>query len=323
MKAASLLCLAALSSGCFVHAVSQTTTADLGTLQSSPRHGVVGPLTLNARAESASLLITAARPRECTSNVYSITEMRTAKTAKMDGIDIGGAGGGGGGPAAALLLAVVGVAAATGVISGTIAMIEIAADKELVERRAKLAGVRRYPCPVFAAELPVEVLFASGTLVTSTTDREGHLRIEIPAGEPAKGQATVRAAEAQLQVAYARAQTPSVPTHRAPAMRSPSAHSQNDDSKTRCAVARVAMFKHINSEPDRMRRAGLLRAAPSCSTTTPEDTAWSLTKSAALAASEGNCGKALTIAPEVAALDANHYQLVFLKHVEIASCIPR
>lgn len=322
MNAASLVCLAALSSGCFIHAVSKTTSADLGTLQSSPRHGVVGRLTLNARAESTTLLISVARPRECTSNVYSVTETRTGKTAKMDGVDLGGGGGGGVGPAAAVLLAFAGAAAVTGVISGTITIIELAAATERVERFAKFTGVRRYACPVLAADLPVEVLFASGTLVTSTTDRQGHVRIDVPDGEPAEGQATVRAADAHFQVSYARSAEPNLP--RAPALRSPVDQSQNDGSQaTRCSVARVAMFEHINSDPDRRRRAVLLRAAPSCSATTTEDTAWALTKTAAIAASEGNCGKARDVGRQVAALDANHYRSVFLKHVEIANCVGR
>jgi len=297
MKAALLLSLAVLNAGCFITTVRKTTSVDAGTVESAPRQGALGTLTLDASAASSTLMISALRPRECTRNVYRVTELRIGKTATMDAIDLGGGGGGGGGsPLAAVYLFIGGAMAVTGVISGTITVIELAVDSEKVERQATLSGVRRYPCPVVASELPFDVVLASGTRLSGVTDRMGQARIEIPAGEPEHGSATVRADNAQFLVSYARSPNPT------------------------CTSARLAMFDRINSEPGAVRRAALVHATPSCSTSPAEDTLWKLTQQAALASIEGNCIKSRELAFEVARLDANHYRSVFLKHAAIARC---
>lgn len=58
-------------------------------------------------------------------------------------------------------------------------------------------------CPVAAGGAVVEVALPSGAVVRARTDARGLAHVKIPAGEPARGLAIVRAGDAAVRIAYA------------------------------------------------------------------------------------------------------------------------
>ncbi len=149
---------------------------------------LVGPVTgvaLDVTASYATLHVSAWRRRDC------IREVKRHFMRRTETVSGGGS---------AILVPV-----ASPILLVGIAVVALGGqtDRVQAELYEKTVDVQKRDCSLVAAMLAFDVALPSGAVVHAVTDAGGLAHVKIPAGEPARGVAIVRAANAVVRVAYA------------------------------------------------------------------------------------------------------------------------
>jgi hypothetical protein len=182
-----LALVSALLSGCFVVPVARPETR----VVVRPGHDtadIPGPARLDASVRDGELRVVASRPRRCirTSFVDTITTEELGADLVAPSTKDSKA-----------LAWFAWVSVITLPVSGLVTAVAIAADDPRSTTLTE-THVEGWPCPLAVAALPVRIELPSGTVVDAFTDRNGAVRLRLPAGEPPSGRIVVRASGGRL-----------------------------------------------------------------------------------------------------------------------------
>ncbi len=170
--------LLVLLSGCIIYPKQTMTERLLDTSHDAPVAGPVGPLGLRIVLAAPNVEVSATRARSCAETQIQVFEIRKHMETKVEVLD----GGNNGDPRGVVVLAALGMV--TGVVSGIVSIAILAADwggsNQREERRAKYV----YPCPVIAADVPIDVTFSTGEVAHGTTDASGKFTTPMSAVGP-------------------------------------------------------------------------------------------------------------------------------------------
>jgi hypothetical protein len=166
---ATLLALAVLAtvSGCLILPTHETEVRIVG-----ERHDVVtepvGDLELHAQVTANQLRVTAVKERVCSNDVVQTVEVRRYTSSEVKTPDPSSDGD------VLLLDAMLAVAGiATGLVSGVVTEVIVAASTDTKTREQRRVHGVEYACPV-AAVVPIEISLVSGTVRSHRFERRVH-----------------------------------------------------------------------------------------------------------------------------------------------------
>lgn len=181
------------TSGCFVVPQTSTTSRQAGTVTSDLRFGVARSLALTTVVERGTISVHAIRTRDCTRDVYRVTEVTETKHLRLGGVED---------PRGRVFGAML--APVTLPVSLLISGLIVAADDGATRRVQKLERVAASSCTQPAERLRVTVELASGQRFERITDERGTITFRIPDGEPYRGMIVARAETQSVELMYKR-----------------------------------------------------------------------------------------------------------------------
>lgn len=188
-----LALLVVATTGCLIVPKTATTTRAAGQVRSEPHAGASRGLVLTTEANRANVTVHVARKRDCSRDVFEVTEVIEHRS-----LGIGGAED----PRARVFG--VFLAPLTVPVSLIVSGLSLAGDRERTHTTRRLDHQERFECTEPGRQVGVEITLASGTPITGTTDGAGALTFQIPEGEPFRGVVVIRAETASKELKYKR-----------------------------------------------------------------------------------------------------------------------